>query len=287
MRSSTVSTPSAAGTSSRRRTQDTGRFTRDNAGSQTLERGLLLLRAFRAGTTFLSNAELAARTGLPRPTVSRLTHSLVDAGFLRYDLATRAYRLAPVVLSLADAFVQSTPVPRQALLAMQDLAEAERVNVGLAIGDQTEMVYVVSIRHSGDSVSRTRRVAPGTRVPMDSATIGLAWLAMQTPAVRDELLGRIAARAGARWAREGSGILRRIAQAQRQGYCAAPYQYGHLAAVGTAFTGVDGEVYGLNISYPQRTGHGREDSLRYGGMLLALAGRMELAAVSLAPQAAV
>ena len=85
-------------------THQTGRFTRDTAGSQSLERGLVLLRAFRVGTTSLTNAELAARTGLPRPTVSRLTRSLVDAGFLRYDVNERAYRLAPVVLSLADAF---------------------------------------------------------------------------------------------------------------------------------------------------------------------------------------
>ena len=67
--------------STRARTLATGTFVRSTKGSQSLERGLALLRAFRTGTLALSNAELAERCQLPRPTVSRLTRSLVDAGF--------------------------------------------------------------------------------------------------------------------------------------------------------------------------------------------------------------
>jgi len=263
--------------STRRQTRDSGRFTRGTEGSQSLERGLALLRAFRVGTSCLGNAELAARTGLPRPTVSRLTRSLVDAGFLHYDVAARAYRLAPVVMSLADAFGQATPVPELALPDMRAIAEAEHVNVGLAVADQTEMVYLASIRHSQDSVSLTRRVAPGTRVTMERTAIGLAYLAMLPAAVRQDLLQRIETRLGERWERRAAVIARRIAQAQRRGYCVAAYQPGHLAAVGTAFIGPDQQLYGLNISYPQRPGHGRHDSERYAAMLLGLAQRVGMA----------
>jgi hypothetical protein len=72
--------PSTAG-STRARTQATGTFVRSTPGSHSLERGLALLRAFRHGVDVLTNAELADRAQLPRPTVSRLTRSLVDAGF--------------------------------------------------------------------------------------------------------------------------------------------------------------------------------------------------------------
>jgi hypothetical protein len=48
----------------------------DKQFATTLARGIELLRCFTAEQRQLSNAELAARTGLPRPTVSRLTYTL-------------------------------------------------------------------------------------------------------------------------------------------------------------------------------------------------------------------
>lgn len=256
--------------STRRVTHQTGRFTRDTAGSQSLERGLLLLRAFRVGTTSLTNAELAVRAGLPRPTVSRLTRSLVDAGFLRYDVNERAYRLAPVVLSLADAFHQSSRAPDIALPLMRKVAEAGKVNVGLALGDQLEMVYLASIRHSRDSVSQTRRVVPGTRVPMELTALGLSWLAIQPDGVREDLLAGIAARQGEAWTGMRAQVLRGIAQAQRHGYCTAAYQPGHLLAVGAAFSGPDLQLYGLSISFPFNESERSRDNVRYAAQLARL-----------------
>ncbi|MFS8980401.1 helix-turn-helix domain-containing protein [Cupriavidus necator] len=263
--------------STRRITHQTGRFTRDTAGSQSLERGLALLRAFRVGTSSLTNAELAARTGLPRPTVSRLARSLVDAGFLRYDVNDRAYRLAPVVLSLADAFHQSSRAPEIALPLMRKVAEAGKVNVGLAVGDQLEMVYLASIRHSRDSVSRTRRVVPGSRVPMELTAIGLSWLAAQPPGVREDMLEGIAARQGEAWAGMRARVLRSIAQAQRLGYCTAAYQPGHLLAVGAAFRGPDQQLYGLNISFPHTEDQRSRDNARHAAGLLRLVADIQAA----------
>ncbi|SPA18239.1 Transcriptional regulator IclR family [Cupriavidus taiwanensis] len=263
--------------STRSVTHRTGRFTRETAGSQSLERGLVLLRAFRVGTTSLTNAELAARTGLPRPTVSRLTRSLVDAGFLRYDVNERAYRLAPVVLSLAHAFHQSSRAPEIALPLMRRVAEAGKVNVGLAVGDQLEMVYLASIRHSRDSVSRTRRVVPGSRVPMELTAIGLSWLAAQPEEVRRDLLAGIAARQGEAWTGMRARVLRGIAQAQRHGHCTAAYQPGHLLAVGAAFSGPDQQLYGLNISYPCNDAERRRDHARHAAQLTRLVAEIQQA----------
>lgn len=71
--------------------------------NRSLERGAELLSAFRPGSALLGNMELAERTGLSRSTVSRLTQTLVGVGFLQIDPKSRAYRLAPTVLSLAHA----------------------------------------------------------------------------------------------------------------------------------------------------------------------------------------
>lgn len=55
-------------------------FAGDKQFATTLARGIELLRCFAAGDAMLSNAELAQRTGLPRPTISRLTYTLVALG---------------------------------------------------------------------------------------------------------------------------------------------------------------------------------------------------------------
>lgn len=71
----------AAAVSSRRRTREGGTFVRDTPGSRSLERGLAIIRAFRLDAHSLTNAEIAAITGLARTTVSRPTRSLVEGRF--------------------------------------------------------------------------------------------------------------------------------------------------------------------------------------------------------------
>ena len=134
--------------STRTLSRTTGRYVRATPGSQSLARGLALLRAFRPGIGVLTNADLASRTGLPRPTVSRLTHSLVDAGFLDYDHVQRGYRLTVVYLSLALSYRTSQIALDLALPLMRTLAEVRRLNVGLAVLDDAEMVYLDSVRLS-------------------------------------------------------------------------------------------------------------------------------------------
>jgi hypothetical protein len=57
----------------------------DAAFATTLAKGLVVLEAFEAGASLLGNMEIAARTGIPRPTVARLTHTLAELGYLRHD----------------------------------------------------------------------------------------------------------------------------------------------------------------------------------------------------------
>src|SRR5947209_13911476 len=85
--------------------------------NRSLERGIELLRSFRPGSELLGNAELAERTGLSRSTVSRLTQTLVGGGLLQVEPRSRAFRLAPAVLSIGHAMrtgssVLATAAPR-------------------------------------------------------------------------------------------------------------------------------------------------------------------------------
>ena len=63
-----------------------------------LARGLSVLRAFGPGNEPLGNADIAARVDLAKPTVSRITFTLTELGYLKYveDVAAAiAYLASP------------------------------------------------------------------------------------------------------------------------------------------------------------------------------------------------
>jgi len=65
-----------------------------------LSRGLDVLRAFRPQDGLLGNQEIAARTNLPKPTISRLTYTLTKLGYLTPVPRFEKYQLAPAAMAL-------------------------------------------------------------------------------------------------------------------------------------------------------------------------------------------
>lgn len=191
-------------------------------GNRSLERGIDLLRAFRPGTEVLGNADLAERTGLARSTVTRLTQTLVGAGVLHQVPRSRAYRLAPAVLSFAHAMRYGCTELLLAAPIMRAAAEGHRINVGLAAPDQDEMVYLESVRYSKRVALRT--VVSGQRVPMELTSLGRAYLATAPDARRVALLTLFKRRRGAQWPLLAAEIRSAKAQVESHGYCVASWQ---------------------------------------------------------------
>jgi len=75
-----------------------------------LARGLEILSCFKARDRFLSNQDIAQRANLPKPTVTRLCHTLVQLGYLNYSDARSKYFLANKVLSLGNAFLSNIEI---------------------------------------------------------------------------------------------------------------------------------------------------------------------------------
>ena len=65
---------------------------RPGSYSQSLERGLGILSAFRSGQPLLGVSELARGVGLSRSTAHRYIATLASLGYLQQDPATRKYR---------------------------------------------------------------------------------------------------------------------------------------------------------------------------------------------------
>ncbi len=226
---------------------DTGAAEKPSSGdrNRSLERGVEILRAFRPGADLLGNGELAERTGLSRATVSRLTQTLVDCGLLERDRSRRAYRLAAPVLSLAHAMRTGSPVLAVAGPLMRSEAEKRKINVGLAVADRDEMVYLESVRYSR-RVS-WRNVVAGQRVPMELTSLGRAWLAAADAPVRKRLLAHFKARRGRDWGGLSREIELALSSVRDEGYCWASWQ-PQVVALATPVFLDSHPVHVLNMS---------------------------------------
>ncbi len=215
------------------------------AQNRSLERGVEILRAFRPGADLLGNGELAERTGLSRATVSRLTQTLVGTGLLDHDRRQRAYRLAAPVLSFAHAMRSGSPVLQVAAPMMRSVAEKRRINVGLAVADRDEMVYLESVRYNR-KVS-LRNVVAGQRVPIELTSLGRAYLAVASDARRQALIAQFRARRTSGWRALEREIAEAIDSVRHRGYCAASWQ-PEVVALATPIVVEDHPVYVLNMS---------------------------------------
>lgn len=206
--------------STRAQTKATGVFTRSSSGSHSLERGLSLIRAFLGGTVELTNAELAARSGLPRSTVSRLTRSLVEANFLEYDALLSVYRLAPVCASLGAAYGQGHSWWPSARQLLGDVARHHQLNIGLSVRDGLHFVYLEAERAAPGPVQRV--VRSGSRAPIEAFASGHALISLLSDAERHTLFQQLAAAHPAQWPSMRQRIERSLRQCRRQGFCKLP-----------------------------------------------------------------
>ncbi len=212
--------------------------------NRSLERGVEILRAFRQGSERLGNSELAERTNLPKSTVSRLTQTLVGVGLLQHEAALRTYRLAPAVLSIAHAMRTGSRVLAVAAPLMRQLAERERVNVGLAAPDRDEMVYLESIRYARRVAFRS--VVSGQRVPIELTSLGRAYLSTVPRSARQSLEAVFKRRQKRTWGQLSVQIDAALKSVAQFGFCAASWQPEVVAVAAPLVT--SDLAYAVNVS---------------------------------------
>jgi len=218
--------------------------------NRSLQRGMEILRAFRSGTGFLGNGELAERTGLSRATVSRLTGTLAEGGFLEYDPGMRAYRLGVPLLSLARAMYNGSDLLQKALPLMREASRKHNANVGLACADRDDMVYLESVRINRKQA--LRQVVVGQRIPIELTSLGRAWLAASPADERDAWMERLRNRRAEEWPRLQAEIGAAIANVHAHGYCVASWQPG-VVALAAPIVIANRPLHALNMSVTNRS----------------------------------
>ena len=160
----------------------------DVAVTQTLQRGLEVLGAFRADRRALSNTEIVKRTGLSKATVSRLTTTLVQLGFLRRAAGGGGFELGSRGLGVGHAFVQSSPILGIAMPLMQRIADRLNVSVALAMAEGLHMMYLA---YAPAKRIATLRLGIGSSLPMGLTAVGRAYLYSLAPLDRESKLARL------------------------------------------------------------------------------------------------
>lgn len=149
-------------------------FVDDRRFAQSLARGMCVLRAFRPDDGPLGNQELASRTGLSKATISRLTFTLAQLGYLERLHALEKYRLGAGVIALGNTAHATLPFLDGAAPRMQEMADELQALVAIAIPDGQGMLMTHSWCPHDSSTSWLRT---GTWIPMKRSSVGLAYLA--------------------------------------------------------------------------------------------------------------
>lgn len=182
-----------------------------------LARGLEVLGCFRVGDRFLSNQEIAQRTDLPKPTVTRLCYTLIQLGFLNYSEKHSKFYLGNKVLSLGHAFLSNIEIRQIARPMMRELAEYARASVAIGVRDQLEMLYIENAR--SNSTSFILRLDVGSHLPLATTAIGRAYLCGVADKERDSLMDQIRLSNESDWLSIRGGIEQAMKDYQDKGFC--------------------------------------------------------------------
>ena len=212
-----------------------------------LARGLEVLRTFQPEDGPLGNQEIAERTGLPKPTVSRLTHTLTMLGYLEYVPRLSKYRIGLGVLSLGHACIGGAALRAVARPHMQRLADYADASVALGGRDRLSIIYL-DVHRGAHSAAFS--LDPGARVPIHKSAIGIAYLWALPDKEREFLIEAIRSRAGNEWPALKKRFDTAFKSIERSGFCVAEGTYERaINGVGAALVLQGGtEVYAFSCS---------------------------------------
>jgi len=145
---------------------------RSSDGKTVIDRTFRLLRAFPAGTTELTLDELANRSGLARSTAHRLAVQLAAQRAL--ERTRGGWRLGIALFELGQSVPRQQRLRDVALAYMEDLYEATRETVQLAVLDDGEVLYIEIISGHRRAPTPSRR---GGRMPAHCTALGKSLLA--------------------------------------------------------------------------------------------------------------
>src|SRR5450432_3197823 len=169
-----------------------GKLASDLAGEgaviQVVARAFDVLRCFEGHEAWLGNLEISNRCGLPRSTVSRLTHTLTRMGQLVYLPRDQKYRIGPSAVAMSTSMMRGLQLRNLIRLRLQEVAEQLPGTVGFVIPDRFHLVYL-EVGRAANALGLSS--TSGSRIAMASTAAGHAYTAALDVDVGDALLAEM------------------------------------------------------------------------------------------------
>jgi DNA-binding IclR family transcriptional regulator len=175
---------------------------------QVVSRAFDVLRCFEGHEARLGNLEISNRCGLPRSTVSRLTHTLTRMGQLVYLPRDQKYRIGPSAVAMSTSMMKGLQLRNLIRLRLQDVAEQLPGTVGFVIPDRFQLVYLEYARAAN---ALGLHETTGSRIAIASTAAGHAYAAALDADVAGALIAEME-----REIPEGARLLKPRIEANRQ-----------------------------------------------------------------------
>ena len=155
---------------------------------QVVSRAFDVLRCFEGHEARLGNLEISNRCGLPRSTVSRLTHTLTRMGQLVYLPRDQKYRIGPSAVAMSTSMTRGLQLRNLIRLRLQDTAEQLPGTVGFMIPDRFHLVY---LEYGRAARAIGLHSTTGDRIAIANSAAGHAYAAALATDVGNALLAEM------------------------------------------------------------------------------------------------
>lgn len=238
----------------------------------SVARAMQILQAFRLRDGAMGNNELSESTGIAKATVTRLTHTLTELGYLKRD-SSRKYYPSPTLLTLGYTVLGKLRVRQLAQNGMQDLANASNASVALSWPEEDTMVYVAA---SASSAGEGLLLDVGSRVSMPNTAVGRAYLACLPDEKLAEKFDHWGTIFGANWPELRERILRSIEEVRTRGFCIVDSEWrANVRAAATPVYDADHQTYmALNCGGPSFVLDQQKLETEYGPRLVHLSAKL-------------
>jgi DNA-binding IclR family transcriptional regulator len=190
-------------------------------GVQSVRRALAVLRLVATGQEHgVRLTDIAAMSGLSRPTVHRLLRVLMEETAVEQDATTRRYLVGHELSLLGLARADRFPLRAIAEPYLQALADEVGDTVFLSMRHGADSVCIA--RHLGNHPIQVLSINLGVRRPLGASVSGIVLLASLEPGKAEQLTRANATRLALQQ-RSVADVLRLVRAARESGHAYAPH----------------------------------------------------------------